>query len=368
MSKSFEEITQMLSLGTDSKEELKVMLDNKVEFRKKWGKLKSKSIQDAKGEKCFYCGKECSSFCNSHSIPSFVLKNIAVGGYVYNNFKLVNFPALDDSKGVNKTGTFQLICRECDSNIFQEYENPDNYENFPTAKMIAQIAMKNYMKSISKRRFEIALYKNMFTSIPEFSTDVYNNKQEINNLDLQEYIQEFNRAKRIANKGWENEYNLFYYQKLDYVVPVAFQSNVALLIDFEGNTINNIYNMSPDYHMKSIHICVFPLETTSVIMMFVDSRHKRYRTFCKQFRKLSHDDKLTAINYIIFSLSEDVYLNKDVDENILKDEGLVAISRQSSDIISTNPNVDTSPVVREHFDFAKMHEIPNLLSKEYKIK
>ena len=254
------------------------MKGNKIEFRKQLGKLLNKSRQDAKGEECYYCGKKCSSFCNSHSIPSFFLRNIAIEGDVYSNNKLVNLPLLDDDKGVNKSGTFQLICRECDSKIFSDYENPDNYEDVPSAKMIAQIAMKNYLKSISKRKFEIALYNNMYSSLG-LSTEIYNQKQAINNLDLQEYIEEFNRAKRIEKKGWENEYYLFYYQKLDYVVPVAFQSNVALLIDFEGATINDIYNTSPDYHIKAVHICVFPLEKSSVIMMFIDSKDKRYRPF-----------------------------------------------------------------------------------------
>src|SRR5690625_7376742 len=72
-----------------------------------------------------------------------------------------------------------------------------------------------------------------------------------NNLDLKEYIEGFNRAKKIENKGWDDEYYLIYHQKLDYVVPMAFQSNVALMVDFEGAIINNIYNESPNYKIKS---------------------------------------------------------------------------------------------------------------------
>lgn len=80
----------------------------------------------------------------------------------------------------------------------------------------------------------------------------------MNNLDLQEYIEEFKRAKRIVEKGLDNEYYLFYHQKLDYVVPIAFQGNISLLNDFEGATINNIYNSSPDYKIKAIHIMRVP--------------------------------------------------------------------------------------------------------------
>ncbi|MFL0435529.1 hypothetical protein [Bacillus pumilus] len=363
------ELIQMLSLGTDSEVELNAMKEKKVEFRKHFGQLLSKSRKTAKSDECFYCGEKCSSFCNSHSIPAFFLRNIAHEGVVYNNHKLINMPLLDDDIGVNKTGTFQLICRDCDSKIFSEYENPDNYEVTPTSKMIAQIAMKNYLKSISKRKLEIEIFNNIMDST-EQPSEYIEQKQIINNLDLQEYTEGFNRAKRVEKKGWDNEYYLFYHQKLDYVVPIAFQSTIVLLTDFEGNIINNIYNYSPEYQMKSVHICVFPLESSSVIMMFVDSKEKRYRSFYKQFQKLSYENKLAAINFIIFSYSEDVYIQKKINEEVLRDPVLIDVSRKSLDLITTNPNIDVNPLLigKENVNFDKMHEIPNLLSKEFKVR
>lgn len=72
--------------------------------------------------------------------------------------KLVNLPLLDDDKGINQSGTFHIICSECDNKIFSDYEEPKNYRDLPTSKMIAQIAMKNYLKSIAKRKLEMAIY------------------------------------------------------------------------------------------------------------------------------------------------------------------------------------------------------------------
>lgn len=233
-----------ISLGNLLETEYDIMTENKISFRKQFGKLNNKSRKDAKMEKCFYCNEPCSSFCNSHSIPAFFLRSIAVDGDLYTSNKLVNIPLLDDGKGVNQSGTFHLICRDCDSRIFSDYENPDNYTEKPTSKMIAQIAMKNHLKSISKRTFEISLYNNMKETyyLPEASS---NQRQTINELDLQEYIEEFKKAKRIDEKGWDNEYYLFHHQILDYVVPIAAQNTVALVTDFEGNIINDIYNHSP---------------------------------------------------------------------------------------------------------------------------
>lgn len=103
-------------------------------------------------------------------------------------------------------------------------------------------------------------------------------------------------------------------------------------------------------------------------MMFVDSKDKRFRTFYKQFRKLSPKEKLAAINFIIFSYSEDVYINKEVNETVLKHEGLVEASRKTLNILSSMPDFDALSIAKENYDFSKMNEIPNLLLEEYKIR
>ena len=43
--------------------------------------------------------------------------------------------------GVNKAGTFHIICRDCDSRTFQLYEDPNAYNSKPTDQMLAQIAL-----------------------------------------------------------------------------------------------------------------------------------------------------------------------------------------------------------------------------------
>ena len=173
---------KMLEVGVSDAENNE-MYTNKIEYKKKIGKIFTKSRQDAKISKCYYCGRPCSRFCNSHSVPAFCLKNIAVDGDIFYSNALISIPLLDSDKGVNESGTFRLICRECDSKIFSDYENPDNYENNPTSKMLAQIAMKNYLKNISKRLFELSLFANMKLNIP---MDLYEQKQSVNTLDLQE--------------------------------------------------------------------------------------------------------------------------------------------------------------------------------------
>ena len=59
----------------------------KIELNKHFSGILKKARQEAKLAKCYFCEKQISSFCNSHSVPKFCLKNIAVRGD-----KLVKFP------------------------------------------------------------------------------------------------------------------------------------------------------------------------------------------------------------------------------------------------------------------------------------
>ena len=99
-----------------------------IEVRKKVNKMLSEARKKAKPPKCILCGKEQSSFCNSHSVPQMCLRPIADRGKVLHASLAMGFDigVVDLDGGVNKSGTFNYICRECDAKFFQDYENPDN--------------------------------------------------------------------------------------------------------------------------------------------------------------------------------------------------------------------------------------------------
>lgn len=354
--------TIMRDLGSYSKEELELMEKSKIEFKKGLSKLTSESNKQAKEERCFICHRKCSSFCNSHTIPASFLKNIDVNGDLYTNGKLLALPILPVEKGVNKSGTFRMICNECDSKEFADYENATNYNDFPTPKMVAQIAMKNSLNRIAKRKFEIALYGNL----PLGNESLY--RQQISDMDLNEYIQDFNYAKMAITKGDEGKYDIIFHKVLDYVVPVAFQGNIALITDLEDGLINNVYNENPKYKIKSINVCVFPLKETSVILIFAKSKDKIYRNFRKQLDRLTLEEQLAAINYMIFSYTEDVFISKALNEKVLLDEALIAATRKTSEVFVMGTNQVDMKVVKENYSFSKMNEIPNLLSNEFKVQ
>ena len=86
-----------------------------IEVRKKVNKMLSEARKKAKPPKCILCGKEQSSFCNSHSVPKMVLKNIAKAGKLYRNIskeRMINIlrsnlKVTTQEKGFFKGGIFK---------------------------------------------------------------------------------------------------------------------------------------------------------------------------------------------------------------------------------------------------------------------
>lgn len=343
------------------------MSENKAEFNKKISKIVKDSRSAAKSSNCYYCGKPCGGFCNSHSVPAFCLKNIADEGKVLTIGELLDIPIINGKKGVNQAGTFHIICRDCDSKIFSDYENPENYNITPTQKMLAQISLKNSLKFISKRLLENEMYNNMVEqlNLPE---NINSAKQYVNDLDLIEYTQSFDKAKQTLEKNWNDKYYICFYKKLDYVVPVAFQSSLFLLYDLEDGIINDVYNSSPNYTIKPLNLCVFPLEKETVIFMFIDNGDKRYRKFYRQFNKLPLDEQLSTLTLIMFLYTEDVFFSVKLSETILKNQYLIEASQANPSIISIVPNFNPHEESKKVFSLSKRNNIPNLLSEEYKLR
>ncbi|GAA0696943.1 hypothetical protein GCM10008904_01200 [Paraclostridium ghonii] len=343
-------------------------IENDVLARKKeFGHIMTQTRKRAKGDRCLHCKEKKSSFCNSHSVPAFCLRNISTNGAVYYSNTLINIPLLDEEKGIKNAGTFQIICKECDSTIFQEYENPDNYEKEATPKMLAQIAMKNFLRHIGKRINDHALYEIIGEKNP-LALDFVRKMHSIQDAELEEYKRDYEKAKRLSEINCNEEYYQFYHEKLDYVVPLAFQGSIALVTDLDGEVLNDIYDKDRKYRIQNLHICIFPLKDTSIVMMFMDSNDKRYMNFYKKFNKLSHEDKLSLVNYIVFLYSEDVFLSKEIPDEVLKDKKLVELSQLSSLTFLMDNFSSSIEEAKKIYDLSKYTEIPNLLSEKYKLR
>lgn len=355
-----------LNLSKFSQELTDGLEENKIEIKQKVSSIFHKSRADAKLNKCYYCNKKITDFCNSHSVPASFLRNISFNGELFSNNKLFKLPIMKEELGIKKTGIFNMICKECDSKIFRDYEN-FNYCSEPSQKMLAQISLKNYLRNISKRLFEMSLYENMENEYHNgFAVNMFSEMERVNKLDLNEFILGFKRAKKIIDKNWNDGYYLFFYKKLDYVVSLAYQGTLALPYDLEGKKINDIYNKSPDYKLKMLHICVFPLKEYSCIILFIDSNDaKRYRMFYKQFKELNLENQLSAINYMIFSLSEDTFIDNRIDQSVFDNSNLKQIAGETGHIYTYNPTtVNKDQISQNNFNFLDRDKIPNLLVKQ----
>ena len=213
--------------------------DLEIELNKKMSRVISGVRAEIKDTTCFYCGKPVTSFCNSHNVPRFCLESIGIDGKVTGPNAILGLPSMGISIGkefigIGEAGTFKIICRECDSKIFQEYENPDNYlgDTYPAQKMLAEIAMKNYLKFISKRKIEISLWERLLDLYSQgqkgieypLSKRQLDARLKTSKIDLHDYINGYNRAKKLASKDNGNGFYIIYYRLLDYVVPVAVQA------------------------------------------------------------------------------------------------------------------------------------------------
>ncbi|MSS59530.1 hypothetical protein FYJ51_11565 [Erysipelotrichaceae bacterium Oil+RF-744-GAM-WT-6] len=86
------------------------------ELKKRMNILQKKARDRAKPDRCILCGQKHTSFCNSHSVPQMVLNKIGKNGQIVQSNAIFGLEILKDTDGINRSGTFHIICRECDKN------------------------------------------------------------------------------------------------------------------------------------------------------------------------------------------------------------------------------------------------------------
>ena len=359
---------RMIRLGLSTPEERNEYEENKIDFNKKISHLNSSAAKNAKQTHCLICQEPCTSFCNSHSVPQFALHRIADAGKVMSPLQ-GEIPTLGNDLGVKKAGTFHIICNKCDNAIFQQYENPGAYVVPPTDQMLAQIALKNLLLMISKRNEERELYKLLGEQFPN-RKNLTEEKIYIGDYDLRDYHESLKYAKVSLTEKKGKRYHLCYYKKLDYVVPYTAQSSITMICGFENDVINNIYYFDATYRTKDIHVAIFPLEESSVVLLFIEDGEKRYRKFYRQLSKLSEEDQLAAINYIVFSYTENVFLHPKTHQLLKNNDCFMDICRKSTDYSASFPFFTEDPLEKaiKEFSLSQRNKIPNLLNREFALK
>lgn len=349
--------------------EFDIPKEDLIQFKKAMSRLNKRAKKEAKPDFCYICDEEMTSFCNSHTVPQFCLREIAVDGKLLTTASVMGGNLIDAEVGISEAATFKRICNKCDTEYFKLYETPNALRSSPTPQMLGQIAAKNLLREISKGRIELGLG----TALGDEASAKYHAMTAVKSIDIEEDEKAFKEALRVGRKPRpSNAYHLVYYRLLPYVTPFAFQQMISPIADFTGGVINNSYNPSANYRMEPIHICVLPTKGATAVIMFRSEKAKRYREFERQFRRLEEDARLLAIVKLAFAYSEDVLLSKQLPKQVLSNEALKALAKMNHCYFGFGNSMDeyNKAAFRSALsDFAinNMPEPPNLLLERFSL-
>ena len=337
--------------------------------------------EDLKPRKCLLCDKDTTSFCNSHTIPQLSLKNISDSGMLTQAGYLIGSDLSDNDKGVNNSGTIQIICRKCDSFYFQEYENEMNLTSYPSDKMLSQIALKNFLLELVRRReekyhFEKLMSDNtsnkaLYLRIPEISSKTLENtSQKIKDLhnsfdyDIEDFQNEILLHKTAIedNHKGTGAYQIIFHEVLPYKTPIAFQGSLTLIRDMCGYPVNDTSNHSKNNRIQKLHLAILPLKEKTMLLAFYHKRDRKYKSLKSQFNSTPRLKKLEFLNYLIFAYAENYYFSPKIKEKIRTNEKLVLLSQELFGKPTLGQYVGVDSYKRVEPD-----EIPNFLLEEWAI-
>ena len=353
----------------------------------KWNQFLTQLRKDPnfknRAKKCFLCNK-AKQFCNSHTIPHFVLENIAENGKLKNTQVFNNKFLISDENGLNKAQTFRIICTECDGKLFQEYETKENYTQKPSQSMLKQIALKNHLSRLYKHTQEKIMACN--------ALDEMKNMNDVQKLWLSSHKKFFEQQRIVAIKGMTyNEveaktiysslnnsdkiYDICYFKILDYKVPYTLQGHSCIFYGFNEEQLTYPFVASPN-KIKDLHVCIFPFSNKSIILIFCKKDFDKYFRFFEKLKSHNNEKQLSIINYLCFAYFEDIFLNNTQSGNINNNQALKEVSMaQSTALTFYNGNVSKKMMLKEQikqlktiFSIDKHLKIPNLLSQKFEVK
>ena len=341
-------------------------------------RIKSKNYKDALKKArlpyCFLCGKEVKGFCNSHSIPSFILKEISDEGYVYNFSSLLGMEQIIGEKvGLNTAGVFSMICNDCDQKFFKDYESKDKivgiYNKIKNKKIdnevdkvLALIYIKSILKSLFRKRIDVYEMKEIYDNF-----DVIHNEPYVSNMNVNDYMIEFKKCEEVLH----GNQNIIVYESIELPYKVSFctQSLISLQNDIDNQCINNVFCMDPNYHIVDICICMFPFDDKSYIFIFgLENSKQRYKNLFRKYKKLTHQQKLKLIQTIIFSYSEEVYISKELLYYIKQDSKLIFQCRQGTSLDRKLHSKFSNVILQGKIDIDNYELQTNYLDRKYSVK
>ena len=334
-----------------------------IPYRKQINDRMREAQRKVKPEKCILCGKPQNGYCNSHSVPQMILRNIAQDGKVLQANALIDIEVIDKENGINKSGTFYMICDECDHIYFRDYENPENLHEKPTDRMMAEIALKNTLIKLYKQMTA----KELITSLQRETGRIkhFEIYSEATGLDIRDYREEIDLYKSIINNDDTGCFQILFWKKLPYVTPIAAQTMFALPEDLNGGKLNDIYDFSKDIRMEEIHVCVFPLEDETIVLVFCHKKDRKCKALLRQFKMRTDAEDLQYINWMVFKYSEDYFMSKSILPVVQADQKLQRISQDDAGF--PHLGMYTISDLLQDGEAVTCYDIPNFLDKQFEI-
>lgn len=345
--------------------------------------VKSKINQQFNNQKeqtaCALCGvdikKDSRSFHKSHTVPFFCLENIKSiykknYGVLKAEYVILRTPfSNEEFIGTNKAGVFYSICSNCDNKEFKIYESEDALLNLMPKELVDSLALKIYLNELFNTQFRYFKAKINHTQLTDdqiissFFDNIGRIEESAVEIDIKDFQDDLDFAKNSFLKGYSN-YRVLYHSVLDYTVPIAAQASIPVSrnVDFSELQIVNISNKK---RLEDLLVCIFPLKEKSVVMVFTRIDNKLMKKYNKQFKKLSDEDKLKEIFYLLIRYKASNYFFSPLLKDVLQDENILGVCRIEDTILK----MDFLTLNGADFENQKWkHDLPSILSEHYSIQ
>lgn len=332
-----------------------------INFNKFYNSIRQKANEMGALSKCKICGENIIGKANSHSVPQSILKNISTDGHycqitcaigenlIYGPFGRIN------RTGLNNTGTFHLLCKQCENAMFRDYEQKEFLERISEGrtellsdKALAQIMLKSALLERYKKEYsrnmtiltnEIAKKKGI-----NFYTSTISDELNIKDYDF--YI---DICLDIIRNEKTGEFNIFYFDILDHPSQFACQALLPIQKTVTNIEINDVYNYDQKYHIVLPIFVIFPLAEKTILLAYCLRKEiSRLDPFIKYFNSLNINSKRKMFQSVLFMYTEEVYTNEAKIKEIINDKLLmnyVKCIAENATIL--NPLIEKNIVLRK---------------------
>lgn len=313
------------------------MKTSKREIRNKklTSDLLHKIEEDMKPSHCLLCGKKSTSFCNSHVVPQFILKEIAENGELYYGQSLyaLNDNTIQTKSGIKNAFPFRLICKECDQKRFSTYESPKMITDFDIfnietqKKILCEMAIKAHLAHLNTKMSQASMLRIVYP-IENIAIKSLGIKSAYE-LDIEEhrdYIKKLSKYEKEKTFPFVVLYNKLF----DWVSPIATQTIIAHVYDLNGNMIFNPTDLAKSHLSKYTYLMVLPYHGKTRILFYVEkSNMSAVKTIVNDFNSLSDKEKLDFLFVSLMTYDEQFYIKPSVRELMVHDRKLIKLYKST---------------------------------------